>query len=181
MIDARQNVLWGNLLAGGWGVEWYFGYKHAHSDLTCQDYRSRDKMWDQCRHALEFLRTHKPPVEDMSNADNHLTGADGYCLAKPGDTYLLLVKDASQPASLDLGGSRKTFEVRWFESAHRRRPACRLPRHHLRPRHQGPRHPARREGPGLGRPRHGPLTRSLGNKPEVLGIHAGPGIPSVSV
>jgi len=47
--NARQNALWGNLMAGGAGVEWYFGYKHAHSDLTCQDFRVRENMWKQCR------------------------------------------------------------------------------------------------------------------------------------
>lgn len=35
--DARRNALWGHLLAGGAGNEWHFGYRHAHSDLTCQD------------------------------------------------------------------------------------------------------------------------------------------------
>ena len=34
-------------MAGGAGIEWYFGYKHPHSDLTCQDYRVREKMWQQ--------------------------------------------------------------------------------------------------------------------------------------
>ena len=53
--DGRINALWGCLLAGGAGNEWYFGYKHAHSDLTCQDWRSRDLWWDQCRIALEFF------------------------------------------------------------------------------------------------------------------------------
>ncbi|MHC4694665.1 MAG: DUF5060 domain-containing protein, partial [Planctomycetota bacterium] len=31
--NARKNALWGNIMAGGAGVEWYFGYKHPHSDL----------------------------------------------------------------------------------------------------------------------------------------------------
>lgn len=40
--DGRKNALWGSLLAGGWGCEWYFGYDHAHSDLSCQDYASKN-------------------------------------------------------------------------------------------------------------------------------------------
>lgn len=40
--NARANALWGNLMAGGYGVEWYFGYASPNSDLTCQDFRSRD-------------------------------------------------------------------------------------------------------------------------------------------
>jgi hypothetical protein len=54
--EVRHHALWGNLLAGGAGVEWYFGYKHPHADLNCEDWRSRDAMWDQTRHALEFMR-----------------------------------------------------------------------------------------------------------------------------
>ena len=61
--DARMNGLWGCLLGGGAGNEWYFGYKHPHSDLTCQDWRSRDLWWDQCRIALEFFQTHLPFTE----------------------------------------------------------------------------------------------------------------------
>jgi len=34
--NARVNGLWGCYTAGGYGLEWYFGYKHPHSDLTCQ-------------------------------------------------------------------------------------------------------------------------------------------------
>lgn len=63
--DARKNALWGVLMAGGWGVEWYFGYKHPHSDLSCQDWRSRDKMWDQSRFALEFFNNYQIPFWTM--------------------------------------------------------------------------------------------------------------------
>lgn len=37
----RRTVLWGNFMAGGAGVEYYFGYKTGESDLTCQNFRSR--------------------------------------------------------------------------------------------------------------------------------------------
>ncbi len=67
--NARRNALWGNLLAGGWGVEWYFGYKHDHSDLTCEDWRSRDNMWEQSRHALVFFRNYQVPFWTMRPSD----------------------------------------------------------------------------------------------------------------
>ncbi|MEM1062962.1 MAG: DUF5060 domain-containing protein, partial [Planctomycetota bacterium] len=44
-VDGRKNALWGTLMAGGWGNEYYFGYGHAHSDLTLEDFRSRDDWW----------------------------------------------------------------------------------------------------------------------------------------
>jgi hypothetical protein len=67
--DIRQATLWGTLLAGGWGVEYYFGYKLPQNDLDCQDYRSRDKTWDYCRLALDFFRDQKIPFWEMKNAN----------------------------------------------------------------------------------------------------------------
>jgi len=84
--DGRKNGLWGCFMAGGWGNEWYFGYKHANSDLTCQDFRSRDAFWDYCRYALQFFTasddaSRKPvPVENVSNADNRVGGTGNHCL-----------------------------------------------------------------------------------------------------
>ncbi|MCK0148207.1 hypothetical protein MWU78_21350 [Arenibacter sp. F26102] len=37
--DVRKNGLWGGMMARAWGTEWYFGCKHPHSDLSCQDFR----------------------------------------------------------------------------------------------------------------------------------------------
>ena len=47
-------------MAGGAGVEWYFGYSHPHDDLDAEDWRSRGAMWAQTRHALEFFHAHLP-------------------------------------------------------------------------------------------------------------------------
>lgn len=81
---ARQNALWGVLTAGGWGIEWYFGYKHDHSDLTCQDWRSRDKMWDQCRYALQFFDQYEIPFWNMSHADS-ISFTNDWVLASKGE------------------------------------------------------------------------------------------------
>ena len=113
--NARQNALWGNLMAGGAGVEWYFGYKHAHSDLTCQDFRARENMWKQSRIALDFFREQKIPFWDMSNANDMLLSDNGYCLANNnGALYLVYAKQASE-TSIDLTKARGVFEVQWFD------------------------------------------------------------------
>ena len=112
--NARQNALWGNLMAGGAGVEWYFGYKHAHSDLTCQDFRVRENMWKQCRVALDFFRDQKIPFWDMSNADKLLYSDNGYCLAQTeGNLYLVYAKQAAD-TSIDLTDASGVFQVLWF-------------------------------------------------------------------
>jgi Domain of unknown function (DUF5060) len=87
--NARKNALWGVFMAGGAGIEWYFGYEHPHSDLTCQDYRTRDRMWDQSRYALEFFRRHQIPFWEMANDDDLTRNADDYCFVKPGEMYLI--------------------------------------------------------------------------------------------
>ncbi|MEM1085017.1 MAG: DUF5060 domain-containing protein [Verrucomicrobiota bacterium] len=116
--NARQAALWGNLLAGGWGVEWYFGYKHPHSDLSCQDFRVREKMWKQCTHAHRFFRDHPLPLAKTWNHDELLKGAPGYCLADPGEFYLLMLRSQASKATLDLGDAGGDFKVHWFDPRH---------------------------------------------------------------
>ena len=51
----RHEVLWGSLMAGGGGVEWYFGYRYANDDLGLETWRTRANLWAQTRHALTFF------------------------------------------------------------------------------------------------------------------------------
>jgi hypothetical protein len=111
--DARKNALWGNIMAGGAGLEFYFGYKHAHSDLTCQDYRSRDRFWDYCRYALEFLDKHQVPFWEMKSADNKVADKDAYCLCQPGGLHLVYLKNGGA-TTLDLSDAKGSFDVKWF-------------------------------------------------------------------
>jgi len=78
----RIEALWGNLMGGGSGVEWYFGYQFPHNDLTCEDWRTRERMWDQTRYALEFFRRHLPFWEMTP-----LEAEGARVLAKPGEVY----------------------------------------------------------------------------------------------
>jgi hypothetical protein len=114
--DGRKNALWGNIMAGGAGLEFYFGYKHAHSDLTCQDYRSRDKFWDYCRFALEFFKDNNIPFWDMTSADDLLsskkTADNRYCLAQTGKLYLVYLPSGG-PVKLDLSKTKGVFVVQW--------------------------------------------------------------------
>jgi hypothetical protein len=105
--------LWGNLLAGGSGAEWYFGYQYVHDDLDCEDWRSRDAMWDQTRHALEFFRA-EVPFWEMSHTDALASGGADWVLAKPGESYVVFIESGGTGA-LDLEASTATFTVRWFD------------------------------------------------------------------
>jgi len=112
--DGRKNGLWGNVMAGGAGTEWYFGYKHAHSDLTCEDWRSRDRWWDDCRYMLTFFGDYKIPFQHMQNDNAKSSADDDYCFFKPGEVYVVYLKQGST-TQLDLSGTRGRFSVRWYD------------------------------------------------------------------
>jgi hypothetical protein len=108
--DVRYYSLWGNLMAGGSGCEWYFGYRFDHNDLSCEDWRSRDFMWDLTRFALDFFRKHLP-FQEM-DCRNDLTTAKGdYCFAKPGEVYAIyLPPNTSTRIDVDEG----SYIVSWY-------------------------------------------------------------------
>ncbi|MEM8585817.1 MAG: DUF5060 domain-containing protein, partial [Bacteroidota bacterium] len=104
----RKEVLWGNLMAGGAGVEYYFGYNLPDSDLTLQNYRSRDLSWDYVRYALEFFR--ELPIETMQPNDNLVD--DGWCLARENQVYVVYLKNGgSTTLQIDQAGD---YTIRWY-------------------------------------------------------------------
>ncbi len=110
---ARSRALWGTLMAGGYGVEWYFGYQSVHSDLTCEDFRSRDLFWDQNRYARKFFEMHIPFWE-MEPSDDLTSDTLSYCLAKKDQIYVVYLPMELNTTSIDLGGSGKEYSVAWY-------------------------------------------------------------------
>ncbi len=106
----RQNVLWANLMAGGAGVEWYFGYRYPHGDLNCEDWRSRDLLWDQTRYALEFFKNYLP-FDEMENRNDLID--EGYCFAKEGEIYAVY-NHIGESTLLDLSEIEGSFDIRWY-------------------------------------------------------------------
>ena len=115
--DVRKLCLWGTLMAGGAGVEYYFGYQLPQNDLNCEDFRSRDKSWDYCRIALDFFRENRIPFWEMKNANaligNEKNDNSKYCLAKPGELYLVYLPKGGT-TELDLSAATGSFIVKWF-------------------------------------------------------------------
>jgi hypothetical protein len=115
--DIRKLCLWGTLMAGGAGVEYYFGYQLPENDLVCQDFRSREKSWDYCRIALEFFPANNIPFSEMTNADtlvgNKKNDNSKFCFAKSGEIYLVYLPNGGT-SDLDLAGATGTFHVKWF-------------------------------------------------------------------
>jgi hypothetical protein len=108
----RKGALWGNLMAKGGGVEWYFGYSYPNNDLNAQDWRSRDHMWDLTYYALQFFRQYLPYWQMENN--NALTSAtDDYCLAIPGKIYAIYLPNGGN-TKINLGTSDATYQVKWY-------------------------------------------------------------------
>ncbi|MCA9038599.1 MAG: hypothetical protein KDA91_25920, partial [Planctomycetaceae bacterium] len=115
--EVRQQTLWGTLMGGGAGVEYYFGYQYAENDLVCEDWRSRDRSWDYCRIALEFFSLNQIPFWEMLNADELVGNADHdnskYCFAKANEIYLIYLPHGGT-TQLDLSSADGQFRVAWF-------------------------------------------------------------------
>ena len=113
----RKQTLWGTLMAGGDGNEYYFGYNFDQNDLVCEDWRSRDRSWDYCRIAINFFHDNRIPFWEMTCADelvgnpNH--GVARFCFAKPNHIYLVYLPNGGT-STLDLSDAQGEFDVKWF-------------------------------------------------------------------
>ncbi|MEL6802913.1 MAG: putative collagen-binding domain-containing protein, partial [Bacteroidota bacterium] len=104
----RKEVLWGNLMAGGAGVEYYFGYNLPDSDLSLQNYRSRDLTWDYVRYALTFFRA--LPFTTMQSNDDLVD--EGWCFARENEVYVVYLKDGgSTTLEIDVAGD---YSINWY-------------------------------------------------------------------
>ncbi len=111
--NARKNGLWGAVMAGAWGTEWYFGYKHAHSDLSCQDYRSRDLFWDQGKICLDFFKNNNIEFWNMKSNDALISSKNDFVLANPGNSYVIFLKNGNE-SKLDLGNHANKYRILWY-------------------------------------------------------------------
>ena len=115
--DVRKLTLWGTLMAGGAGNEYYFGYKYVENDLKCEDWRSRDQSWDYCRIAINFFHDQQIPFWEMQNADeligNQDHGPTNFCLAKTNEVYLVYLTSGGT-TDIDLSQASGNFSIHWF-------------------------------------------------------------------
>ena len=107
----RIQALWGNLIGGGSGLEWYFGSSYPHMDINCEDFRSRQKLWEQTRWALEFFHKYLPFWE--MEPDNTLaSGAPQARVLARRDEMFAVQLPAGGEASLRLGPG--SYRVQWY-------------------------------------------------------------------
>jgi hypothetical protein len=114
--DVRRYTLWGTILAGGAGVEYYFGYKLPENDLVAEDWRSRDESWDYARHCLEIFHREKIPFWEMRNRDdlvgNPRHDNSRYCFAKEGEVYVVYLPEGGETT---LAAAHGDYAVSWID------------------------------------------------------------------
>jgi hypothetical protein len=109
--EIRHKVLWGNLMGGGGGVEWYFGYDYDNNDLNCEDFRSREKLWDLTTLATRFFLDNLP-IRDMKPMDEWVSPKTNYCFTKDDDLIVIYIPSGGA-SSIKLNPD-KTYKIQWF-------------------------------------------------------------------
>jgi len=107
----RQECLWGTLLAGGAGVEWYCGYRYPDNDLNLENFRSRDNWWKQSTVAANFIGQF--PLNEMENMDFLISEQNSFCLARPEELYLIYLYNVNGNPTIDIKNN-ETYSVKWF-------------------------------------------------------------------
>ncbi len=110
----RSKGLWGNLMAGGAGVEWYFGWQNnsPHSDLSAESWRTREQMWKQSKIALDFFHSYLP-FDEMKSADHLGLAYADYGFAKAGEVYCIYLFSGGA-TRLNLAEHTGPFEILWL-------------------------------------------------------------------
>jgi Domain of unknown function (DUF5060)/Putative collagen-binding domain of a collagenase len=106
----RKQELWGNLMGGGAGVDWYFGYNYPNTDLNAEDFRSRDILWDQTRYALEFFQKCLP-FHEMWPANDLSTTPGTYVFTKEGEIYVVYSPE-SDATQITLASGQ--YSLQWY-------------------------------------------------------------------
>jgi hypothetical protein len=109
--EARADGLWGNLMGGGSGVEWYFGSAFPHMDIDLEDFRSRDRLWDTTKAALDFFHRHLPFWEMEPNNTMAIGAAGARVLAK-GDEIIVVQLPAGGAPMVRLG--KGAYRIQWY-------------------------------------------------------------------
>jgi hypothetical protein len=114
--DIRRSVLWGNLMAGGAGVEYFFGYALPHNDLTCEDFRSRDLMWDYNRIARHFFQDHLT-FNSLESADSLVLPmeAGAYCMSSVGSDTIVVYLPTGGATQINLAHTSGIYHIDWFD------------------------------------------------------------------
>jgi hypothetical protein len=104
----RRTVLWGNFMAGGAGVEYYYGYGTGETDLTLQDFRSRAKSFRYAKNAVDFFAGNlsKTELKPMSNISK------GWIIGNEDSSIFVAYLKTGGTASITIPAG--TYSIKWY-------------------------------------------------------------------
>lgn len=108
----RNKVVWATMMAGGAGVEFYYGYQSGCGDLECQDHRTRDEKYTDASYALTFFQDHfQTYLPDVSNQNSITTASDDYVLGKTDEAYAVYLPNGG---STNITLPEGDWIVQWY-------------------------------------------------------------------
>ncbi len=112
--EVRHRVLWGTLMAGGAGVEYYSGYTNDDGDINGNDHRKRGKKYQEGGYALAFFNNNlQSDMVDMVSADGVTSDNNDYVLAKAGNIYAVYRPNGGS-TGLSLPSGNNKYDVQWY-------------------------------------------------------------------
>jgi len=109
----RSKVLWATMMAGGAGVEYYYGYQSGCGDLLCQDHRSRAEKYEDAAFAIQFFENElQDYLPIMYNANDLTSSTDDYAMTNGSDAVVVYLPDGgSTNITLD---QNSTWTLNWY-------------------------------------------------------------------
>jgi len=109
----RHKVVWATLMAGGTGVEFYYGYQSGCSDLTCEDHRTRDQKYTDAAYALKFFQQYFQKYLPDVVSDNQVTsdGSDYVLRSTANNAYVVYLPNGGS-TGITLPNSK--WDLQWY-------------------------------------------------------------------
>ena len=114
LYTLRRDALWGNLLGGGGGVEWYFGYQGTFGDLSSEDWSVAQPLWDNTKYALDFMHAYLPLTTMQTGNNLFSASGGGYCFYKAGEVYAIYLKNGGYALDVMLTVPPGTYYISWY-------------------------------------------------------------------
>jgi hypothetical protein len=108
--EIRKKVLWGTLMAGGFGVEYYYGYATESNDLNSQDHRTRATKYEDAKIAIDFFQNEIDFI-NMKPADEITSASDDFVLAGERQIAVYLPNGGSTKITFPAG----KWSLSWFD------------------------------------------------------------------
>lgn len=111
-LDKLRRIYWEQLLGGGAGCEWYFGYQDTFGDVQSEDFRIVETLWQQSTIAREFWQKYIPFYEMTPNDNLGQSGVKVF--HKDAELFVTYVPNGTN-TQINISGSEGILGVFWFD------------------------------------------------------------------